>query len=106
MVVAAAMAVLATVISVTPGSDGWFVLDAGVKALAMDHGDPGVDRGTVFFCSDEHTTVVHRGDPPDIGDRLRLWPAHVDPTVAKHPRLHVVEGGEVVETWEIDLRDW
>ena len=101
-----AMAVLATVISVTPGEEGWYVLDAGLKSLGMDHGDPTAEHGTLFFCSDEHTTVLHHGDPPKIGDRLRLWPAHVDPTVAKHPAMVVVDGDEVVDRWEVDLRDW
>ncbi|MFQ5557457.1 MAG: alanine racemase [Acidimicrobiales bacterium] len=101
-----AMAVLSTVISVRQGGDGWFVLDAGLKALGMDHGDPTVDTGAVFFCSDEHTTVLHQGRPPALGDRVRLWPAHVDPTVAKHPSLHLVDGEQVVGEWPIDLRDW
>jgi D-serine deaminase-like pyridoxal phosphate-dependent protein len=30
----------------------------------------------------------------------------VDPTVAKHERLHLVRGDEVVDVWEIDLRGW
>jgi D-serine deaminase-like pyridoxal phosphate-dependent protein len=101
-----ALAVLGTVISVTPGDEGWYVLDAGLKSLGMDHGDPTADHGTLFFCSDEHTTVLHHGDPPAIGDRLRLWPAHVDPTVAKHPVMVVVDGDEIVDRWEVDLRDW
>ncbi len=101
-----ALAVLGTVISVTAGDEGWYVLDAGVKALGMDHGDPDAERGTMFFCSDEHSTVVHHGDPPMVGDRLRLWPAHIDPTVAKHAHMVVVDGEDVSDVWEIDLRDW
>ena len=33
-------------------------------------------------------------------------PAHVDPTVAYHEHLHVVDGDEVVERWDVDLRGW
>ena len=40
------------------------------------------------------------------GDRIRVLPAHIDPTVAYHEYLHVVEGDEVVERWEVDLRGW
>ena len=40
------------------------------------------------------------------GERIRVWPAHVDPTVAYHERVHVVAGDEVLETWPIDLRGW
>jgi D-serine deaminase-like pyridoxal phosphate-dependent protein len=101
-----AMAVVGTVISVTAGAEGWYVLDAGLKSLGMDHGDPTAEWGTLFFCSDEHTTVLHHGEPPELGARLRLWPAHVDPTVAKHPRLIVVDGERVVDSYEVDLRDW
>jgi D-serine deaminase-like pyridoxal phosphate-dependent protein len=45
---------------------------------------------------------------PKVGDRIRLVPAHVDPTVAYHRALHVVDGaaGRVVDTWPVDLRGW
>ncbi len=33
-------------------------------------------------------------------------PAHVDPTVSQHERLHVIDGDEVVEVWDVDLRGW
>jgi len=97
-----ALSVLATVISVSPRHA---VADCGLKALGMDHGNPAIDGATVLFCSDEHvtfvpTTAVHPGD------RIRLWPAHVDPTVAYHSRLHVVEGEHVLESWPVDLRGW
>ena len=101
-----AMAVVGTVISVTDGVDGWYVLDAGLKALGMDYGDPTAERGTLSFCSVEHTTVLHHGEPPAIGERLRLWPAHGDSTVARHHRMVIVDGDEVIDAWEVDLRDW
>jgi len=41
-----------------------------------------------------------------VGDRVRLLPAHVDPTVSKHEFLHLVDGDEVVGRWAIDLRHW
>ncbi len=105
----AALRVLATVISVRPGDGGWYVADAGLKAFGMDHGNPTADAGQVFFCSDEHTTVMNVGDPGGnvgIGDRVTFVPAHVDPTVAKHPFIHIVDGDDVIETWPVDLRDW
>ena len=40
------------------------------------------------------------------GDRVRLRPAHVDPTVSKHECLHLVDGDDVVDHWDIDLRHW
>jgi D-threonine aldolase len=99
-----ALSVLATVISV---SSDHSVADCGLKALAMDHGDPTIDGATVWFCSDEHITFsVDDGPAPAVGERIRVWPAHVDPTVAKHEVLHVVREEEIVETWPVDLRGW
>ena len=100
-----ALWVEATVISVSP--KGWFVADCGLKALGMDHGDPSVDAGEVLFCSDEHVTIrPEPGNAPRVGDRVRVWPAHVDPTIALHERMHIADGDDVVETWEVDLRGW
>ena len=48
-----ALHVHATVISV---GATWAVADAGLKALAMDHGNPTVEGGKLWFVSDEHTT--------------------------------------------------
>jgi len=97
-----ALAVLATVISVSPR---FAVADCGLKALGMDHGNPAVDGAKVWFCSDEHVTFAPER-PLRPGDRIRVWPAHVDPTVAYHERLHVVDGEDVVEVWPVDLRGW
>lgn len=100
-----ALGVLATVISVNP--KGWIVVDAGLKSLGMDHGDPSWDRGDVFFCSDEHTTLApHKLGDWTVGDRVRLYPAHVDPTVAKHEQMWLVDGDTIVDRWPIDLRHW
>jgi D-serine deaminase-like pyridoxal phosphate-dependent protein len=101
-----ALFVEATVVSTSP-SKGWGVLDAGLKAFGMDHGNPSVDGHDVFFCSDEHTTfLAAEGSLPAVGDRVRMTPAHVDPTVAMHERMHVIDGDDVVETWAVDLRNW
>jgi D-serine deaminase-like pyridoxal phosphate-dependent protein len=97
-----ALALLATVISV---SEGWAVADCGIKALALDHGNPTVDAGAVWYCSDEHVTFG-QDRRVRVGDRVRVIPAHIDPTVAKHERMHIVDGETVVDTWEVDLRGW
>ncbi|NNL67164.1 MAG: metal-activated pyridoxal enzyme, partial [Myxococcales bacterium] len=76
-----------------------------LKAIAMDHGNPTIDGATVWFCSDEHVTFAADA-PARVGDRVRVRPAHVDPTVAKHAALHLVDGEEVVEVWPVDLRGW
>jgi D-serine deaminase-like pyridoxal phosphate-dependent protein len=102
-----ALYLLTTVISVHRDG-GWAVANAGLKALSMDHGDPTIDGAHVWFCSDEHTTFAPlEGVPlPRVGDRVRLVPAHVDPTIAYHERLYVVSDEEVVDVWPVDLRGW
>ena len=97
-----ALSVLATVISV---SKDWAVADCGLKALGMDHGNPSVEGSEVWFCSDEHLTFVP-GSPLRVGDRINVLPAHIDPTVAYHEYLHVIDGEDVVEQWAVDLRGW
>ncbi|HEX9258972.1 MAG TPA: alanine racemase [Acidimicrobiales bacterium] len=103
-----ALFVVASVVSVSP--KGWVVCDAGLKSLGMDHGNPAIDGGDVWFCSDEHVTFSAReGEGLDklrAGDRVRLLPAHIDPTVAMHEQVHLVDGDDVVDTWAVDLRGW
>jgi len=97
-----ALSLLASVVSVSPR---YAVADCGLKALALDHGNPTIEEAEVWFCSDEHVTFAPRR-PLRVGARVRVWPAHVDPTVAKHERLHVVAGDAVLESWPVDLRGW
>lgn len=102
-----ALALRTTVVSVNP-SGGWAVVDGGLKTLGMDHGDPRIDGATVWYCADEHTVFsAADGAPlPKVGDRVTVWPAHVDPTVAYHEQLWITEGDEVVDRWPVDLRGW
>jgi D-serine deaminase-like pyridoxal phosphate-dependent protein len=58
-----------------------------------------------LFVSDEHLT--YRPDhTPRVGDRIRVWPAHIDPTVAYHEQMYLATDGEVEDCWEVDLRGW
>ncbi|MBU3690411.1 MAG: metal-activated pyridoxal enzyme, partial [Actinobacteria bacterium] len=92
-----ALFVVGTVISRTrgtnDGSPSWAVVDIGLKSLGMDHGTPTVDDAAVWFCSDEHTTFSPNPGHtlPAIGERVLVRPAHVDPTVAMHAAMHVVD---------------
>ena len=103
-----ALTLLGTVVSVNrPG--GWAVADVGLKSLGMDHGPPSIiepSDAKVWFCSDEHLTFSTRPDLPAVGSRVRVVPAHVDPTVAYHERMLVVQNDEIVDTWPVDLRHW
>jgi D-serine deaminase-like pyridoxal phosphate-dependent protein len=97
-----ALSLLATVISANPR---FAVADCGLKALGMDHGKPSIGGASVWFCSDEHVTFAPER-PLRVGERIRVWPAHVDPTVAYHEELCVVSGDAVLERLPIDLRGW
>ena len=84
--------------------------DAGLKACAVDHGNPSVkdiDGAQVLFLSDEHATIAL---PPDstiaAGDRIALWPSHIDPTINLHDVLYAVDGVDVVEVWPIAARGY
>ncbi len=108
-----AVFVAATVIS---RSDGYSVANCGLKALGMDHGNPSIAGADVWFCSDEHVTFAPAAP---LGSLVFVQPAHLDPTLALHERLHLVdglsdllaagaqvEGAQVLDTWPIDLRGW
>ena len=97
-----ALSVLTTVISV---SAAFAVGNCGLKSLGMDHGNPSMDGAMVLFCSDEHITFIPE-QPAKVGDLVRVMPAHIDPTIAYHERMHVISGEDVLETWEVDLRGW
>ena len=97
-----ALFVLATVISVSPDHA---VADCGLKAFGMDHGNPSIEGADVWFVADEHIVFAPQ-EPVKVGDRVRVVPAHVDPTVAYHERMHVVAGDAVTDVWEVDLRGW
>jgi D-serine deaminase-like pyridoxal phosphate-dependent protein len=101
---AQALTLLSTVISANAG--GWFVADLGLKALGMDHGNPTIEGASVWYCADEHTVFSADGGTFEVGQKIRVAPAHIDPTIALHERMHLVEGDEVVETWDVDLRGW
>jgi D-threonine aldolase len=104
-----AIFLLATVISVNRAG-GWAVADCGLKANGMDHGNPSLPGAEVLFLSDEHVTFRPLPDGPlsglAVGDRVRVIPAHCDPTVAYHEQYWVVHGDDGVDRWSVDLRGW
>jgi D-serine deaminase-like pyridoxal phosphate-dependent protein len=86
--------------------------DLGYKAVASD--PPAGKRLTLLDVPDyeavlqneEHlvveTPAAERFRP---GDEVLAIPTHICPTVAMHQRAYVVEGGQVVGTWNITGRD-
>lgn len=103
-----ALFVLGTVVS-RPVPDRC-VADCGHKATTKDHGNPlveDIEGASVVSLNDEHATITL---PPDatvaIGDRIRLRPSHVDPTVNLHDVIYAVDGDRVVEVWPIAARGY
>ena len=100
-----ALFVESTIISINR-DEGFVVADAGLKSFGMDHGKPTWAHGKVWFCSDEHVTMAPAdGERWSVGDRVRLAPAHIDPTIAKHERMWFIDGDHETE-WPVNLRHW
>jgi 3-hydroxy-D-aspartate aldolase len=99
--------VYATVMS-TPTEDRALV-DAGLKALAMDSGPPAVvDMPEVEFgrASDEHgiLDIAKTNQPVRLGDKLKLIPGHCDPTVNMYDWYVGYRGDRVEALWPIVAR--
>jgi len=86
------------------------VADCGHKSCTQDHGQPavkGVAGATVVFLADEHALITLPEEAyVKPGDRIELWPSHIDPTINLHDVLYAVEGGDVVEVWPIAARGY
>jgi D-serine deaminase-like pyridoxal phosphate-dependent protein len=85
------------------------IVDAGLKAFAMDSGLPIVDgaHGLEYVgASDEHGVL--RVDPglssPAIGERVWLIPGHCDPTVNLYDWIVGVRGDIVECVWPVAAR--
>ncbi|HUR49190.1 MAG TPA: alanine racemase [Acidimicrobiales bacterium] len=103
---AQALYVLSTVLHVSTQDRPYAVADAGLKSFGMDHGNPEVvDHGKTWFLADEHLVFTPHGSLKP-GDRVRVTPGHIDPTVAYHDTINVLDGEEVVDQWPVDLRGW
>ena len=91
------------------------VVDAGIKAYAIDAGLPRAwqrDLEMINF-GDEHGILKasvgsSAGDLPQLGETIWLVPGHCDPTVNLHDSYVAVRGGlerGVVEAvWPVDTR--
>lgn len=99
--------VLTTVMR-TP-NPGCVYVDAGVKALNLDCGMPGVHgRPDLAFtrASDEQgrVEVLPGGRAPALGETLHLVPSHCDPTVNQYDWMVGVRGGTVAAVWPVNGR--
>jgi D-serine deaminase-like pyridoxal phosphate-dependent protein len=99
--------VLSTVMSVPAPERA--VVDAGLKALAVDSGLPEVHaaRGLRYAkASDEHGVleVDSSQGRPSLGDRVWLIPGHCDPTVNLYDWLVGMRGTRVECVWPVAAR--
>jgi 3-hydroxy-D-aspartate aldolase len=99
--------VLATVMS--RPEDGLAVMDAGLKAIAVDSGYS-VPYGLLDVehvgASDEHGKLILGINAPllTVGTKIRLIPGHCDPTVNLHDWYVCVRDGVVENVWPIAAR--
>jgi D-serine deaminase-like pyridoxal phosphate-dependent protein len=97
-----ALSVLATVLSRGPGR---YVLDAGSKAISKDFGTPAIQgrpEERVLKLAEEHTLVECAGEPPRVGERRAVLPAHCCATMNLHRHCVAVRGGRVEAVWPVE----
>jgi 3-hydroxy-D-aspartate aldolase len=97
-----ALSVLTAVVSRRPG---WYVLDAGSKAISRDFGTPAVKGRAaerVARLAEEHTVVEDDGRGPRVGERREVYPTHCCATMNLHRRAVAVRGGRVEAVWPIE----
>jgi 3-hydroxy-D-aspartate aldolase len=87
----------------------YVVVDAGLKAVAVDEGMPvpdGLPGVPYVRPSDEHGMLDVRASPGvlRLGAKLRLVPGHCDPTVNLHEWLVAVRGDRVEAVWPVVAR--
>jgi D-serine deaminase-like pyridoxal phosphate-dependent protein len=104
-----AAAVLTRVIS--RPREGLFTLDLGYKAIASDQeGERGIitelPQARPEAHSEEHWVFrMTEGPAPPIGTVLHVIPAHICPTTALYPGIHVVREGRLVNYWDVEARN-
>lgn len=87
---------------------GVAVIDAGLKAIAFDSGNPEISGrcGTSYVePSDEHGNLdVADNNPLLLGETVTLIPGHCDPTVNLYDWYVGIRGDEVEEVWPVAAR--
>lgn len=103
-----ALVVLATVVSRPAPQRA--VVDAGLKALSNDMGNPEPrDLPGVYYRpgGDEHGILEWEADAAValvVGDQVTLIPSHIDTTVNLHENYQVQRDGQIVARWPILTR--
>jgi D-serine deaminase-like pyridoxal phosphate-dependent protein len=99
---ACSLSLLCTVMSRRPG---WYVLDAGSKAVSKDFGTPtikGRPADRVVKLAEEHTKVETEDASVKVGDRVEVFPAHCCATMNLHRNCVAVRAGQVEAFWPVE----
>ncbi|UCE31170.1 MAG: DSD1 family PLP-dependent enzyme [Burkholderiales bacterium] len=107
-----ALFVLCSVISRAHGGGARAILDAGLKAFAVDSGapEPLAPGWRTDRLSDEHCVLRPAEDAPaeapalEVGARMLMVPGHCDPTVNLHDWICAVRHGRVEAVWPVAAR--
>ena len=105
-----AAAVLTRVIS--RPTENRVTFDVGTKAIASDPpmGQraiiPALQNGQQVLQNEEHLVVeTEQAGDFQPGDWTLAFPRHVCPTSALHQHATIIEGGEIIATWNVTGRD-
>lgn len=104
-----ALTLLTTVVSANHSD--FVTVDAGLKALYRDGGEPFVvspefiDLKYNWF-GDEFGKLIRAdyGKLPPLGTVLEVVTSHCDPTINQFDCFHITRGQSVIDRWPIDLR--
>jgi len=102
-----ALTLLATITS-TPEPNR-VVFDAGGKSISTDYGPPSLKDFKNTKCtipSDEHG-MIHFNESEnhfDIGEKIEIYPSHLDTTINLHDKFYAVRNREVEAVWPILAR--
>ena len=106
-----ALTVLTTVVSRPTATRA--VIDAGSKALTSDAPNlggygriVGYEAATIKSLSEEHAVVelAAASDSPRIGETIRIIPNHACVVTNLFDAVHLIAGGQVVETVAVAAR--
>ena len=106
----AALTILATVVD--RPEENLALVDAGSKVFSSDKTPKGITGRcqdfpdlTVIRCNEEHGYMIGEGvNNLQIGQRLRIQPAHVCTVVNLANHVRLVRGNQILETWPVDAR--
>jgi D-serine deaminase-like pyridoxal phosphate-dependent protein len=101
-----ALTVLVTVMS--RPAPGRAVVDAGLKAVTPEFGDPTVlvEGASWLGFSEEHGELRLAGAAQElrVGDKIEVIPRHGCTTVNLYDRFHVLEDGALTAVWKVAAR--